>query len=215
MYKKLLVSAVVCVFLGLHGGLAEEKGLILEHLNWTQTGFGEAIYATVLESPDKFAFDTGTFLTFSVPPSPKAEALIFEFQAQAIFFWWIGREQAFQSNARLNLVSSCIPSGIVVYFETGMGSVKGITHTSTEQERTRRNARFILRRDSMLREYPDWWYVRHVDGSDVEPEEAQVILNGLINNGFNVEVSISGYAKGVSEFMFYAITVETTRLVKP
>ena len=72
-----------------------------------------------------------------------------------------------------------------------------------------------MRRDSMLREFDDWWRVVYKDtGNRVPPDEAQDILNKLIDNGFEVQIKASVGVEGVSEFLLYAFDVEVTRIVK-
>lgn len=192
-----------------------EKELIYQHLNWAYTGYGEMILDTRLDSPDTYSFESSPFITFSVPPSPKAEALFFELWGQSHHYWHIGYfPQKFYAHAKMNIVSDLIPDGINVYLINTLTEIFGISHESLQRDRNKATGKFIMRRDSLLREYPDWWYVRYDDGTVVPGELAQSILNSLMDNGFDVELSVAGYAECVRRFFFYAFQVEVTRLVK-
>jgi hypothetical protein len=202
---------------GQDGRTSQAKGkvMIAEHLNWVQTGYGEYILNTTLSSPVYDTFNSGPFLTFNVPPSPKAEALFFEVWGQSVHYWWVGYSpQQFSGRVEIQLVSSRIPAGITVYCYYGITGIYGITHDSQTPDRSKRSGKFILRRDSMLREYIDWWDIYNADGSRVPRDQAQIIVNDLIDNGFDVEISVTGFAEGVKKFFFYGFCVETTRLVK-
>ena len=224
MQKRLLVSVVVVLFILAIGGLAQgivfeekdkEKILVYEHLNWTQTGYGEVILDTRLETPNPYSFESGPFMTFNVPPSPKATALFFELWGQSIHYWVTGYSpQTFYALVTMKLVSNLIPNGINVYMLHGLTGIRGIYHDNFQSDRNKRNWKVILRRDSMLRQYTDWWDIRYDNGSRVPKEQAQVILNDLIDNGFDVEISLSGDMEGVRRFFFYSFQAEVTRLVK-
>ena len=216
MKKKFLVSAVICVFVSALGLMAQEKVRVYEHLAFVQTGYGETILETYLDNPDYFTFQSGPFLSCSVPPSPKADAIFFEFWGQSIHEWWVGYDpQSFSANIKVKLVSNLIPPDIEVYWYHGLTGISGITHNSPGPDRNKRTWKFILRRDSMLRAFTDWWDIRFIStGQQVPNNVAQGILNNLMNNGFNVEISVLGNCQGVNYFSFYAFEVEVTRLVK-
>jgi hypothetical protein len=194
---------------------APAKVMVSEHLNWVQTGYGEYVLNTTLSSPVYYSFNSDPFLTFKVPPSSKAEALFFEVWGQSIHYWWVGYSpQQFSGRVNIKLVSSRIPAGVTVYCHYGITGIYGITHESEIADRSKRSGKFILRRDSMLREFIDWWDILDADGSRAPRDQAQIIVNDLIDNGFDVEISVEGFAEGVKQFLFYGFTVETTRLVK-
>ena len=216
MNKKLLGAAIICIFMSALGLGAQEKVYVYEHLAWAQTGLGKYILDTLLDNPAKFVFESGPFLSFSVPPSPKAQAIFFEFWGQSLHRWWVGyTPQSFSAVVKFKFISDLIPAVIEVYYAHGLTEIVGITHSSSASDRNKRNWKVILRRDSMLREYTDGWDIRYTSTGEKVPNDiAQGILNELIDKGFNVEVSLSGDCQGIKEFTFYAFQVEVTRLVK-
>ena len=217
MRKRLFVLVAVCLFLVSSWGLAQEKNMVIEHLGWFQTGFGENIIPTSFSAPTSspIPFASAAFLTFSVPPSPKSDAIFFEFWGQSLHRWFFeSTPQIFSVNVILKIISPLIPADIVVTATYGLANTRNIQHINSSEDRNKRSWKFILRRDGMLRPYPDWWFVKYADGTDVEKTHAQALLNNLLDSGFDAEVSAAGESQNMRSFQLYAVAVEVTRLIR-
>jgi len=219
MNKKLLVSVLLCFFVFSLGMIADEKpkAKTIEHLVWAHTGAGNFFHYTIFDNCDLAHFETSPFLTFHVPLSPKAEALLFEFQGMSMILWWTGcTPQNYGTVLKTRLFSEVIPDDIQVHIQFTFDPSSPSNFTGDNWQRMpKRYVKVILRRDGLLGEFPDYWEVRYVNSGDfVSPDKAQGILNDLMDNGFYAEVWASGHTAGIREFFLGFYHVEVTRLVK-
>jgi len=72
----------------------------------------------------------------------------------------------------------------------------------------RRNIKCSMRRDKR-----DFWFASK-NGQWVPDEEVILILNDLIDSGFDVEVWLSGVVQGIKYVFFMPILFDVNRLIK-
>ncbi len=220
MNKKLLVSVFLCLFVFSLGMIAlekeEEKAPIIEHLFAYFSGRSEFLNHTYLESPTPLLYESETLFAFHVPASPKSDAIFFELGYSSYVWWWSGYSpQMFQAALYVRIVSEIIPDDIYIYNGGGKVFDVAITHPYNTSKPGQHSYKIILRKDGLLREFPDWWEVRYVDTNWLVPyEKANSILNDLIDNGFDVEAFTKGEVEGVKEFMLLTFYVDVTRAMK-
>ncbi len=217
MNKKLLVSVLLFFFVFSLGVIAQEKekAPTIEYLFWYHSGRGEYYNHTVLDDPGILRFRSEPLLTFNVPPSPKSDTIFFEIGSLSDVVWWSGYSpQRFWSSLYFEIFSEDIPD----FYATIGCNLEGdaaVTHPERSVRPGKNNYKLILRRDSVLREFPDWWIVRYVStGERVSNEIANSVLNDFIDNGYDVEVSVGGETEGVKEFELLSFYIEVTRLSK-
>jgi hypothetical protein len=219
MNKKLLISVLLCFFVFSLGAIAEEKKATeaptIELLFWYSMGRGE--YPTILfDSPIIQRYESDSISTFHVPASPKSEAIFFEFGCQAIVYWWDGYiRQQFWSSPYMRMLSEVIPDDISVQYGTGLLKNHDLTHDYSSHRTDKHSYKIILRRDGMLREFPELVDVRYVSTGERVPDEiANSILNDLMDNGFDIEVFMKGEVEGVTKIWLIMFYIEVTRLSK-
>jgi hypothetical protein len=192
----------------------KDKVTIVEHLFWYSSGNGE-FHKIVFDDPSHQSFESEPFLTFSVPPSPKSSVIFFELGIHTrVTQWWEGYFNRFFCGPRLRIYSELLPNDIEI--TTGINLEEVIYSPETlGGGADKNNWKIILRKDGLLREFPDWWWVRYKStGEPVPNEMANSILNGIIDNGFNVEFYLAGEVWSVKGLMNYLFYIEVTRLSK-
>lgn len=217
MKKKLFVLVTVCLLMAASWGLCQEKEKVqvIEHLGYVNTG--QWLYNEFHQVPTYSEFNVEPFITLHVDSSPKAEAIFIEFWGQTGYTWnatsSTGSAQMLSVSCIIKLISPLIPDNIEVITTYGLAGEFSIQHIESPpglQERVKRSWKFSLDRQSL-----GWWIVRYIDSHiSVPTDQAQIILNDLIDNGFDLELSAEGYTDGVKWFLLYAFQVEVTRLVK-
>lgn len=214
MNKKLFISVFLCFFVfssGMVSGEKDTKGKIIEHLVWVESNRNEAAYRfyptddTQLED-----FRSGPVLIYHVPASPKSEALFFDILAQTNIRWSGHWERTANVRCESRLISDIIPDNITVCSTPTvfwMGESNNSQSIGWNWER--RTAKIRMRRNSV-----DWWQVYDESGEEIPAEDAIPIINGLIDNGFDVEVELSGSVKGIELIFILPVWIEVNRLVK-
>ena len=208
MNKKIFISVFLCLFLLSFVMLAKERLQVIEHVFWDEeVWFNE----TDLPDSDFREYESaGPLFTFLVPPSPESEAIFFDFGCQSSI-WWYGKHKSrvYWSTLKIKISSEVIPANMIVYTTLAMESV---THETLPMNGrpTKTTYKLAMRRDDILRENP-WWYVKYVQGGDVPPETASNVKNGLIDNGFDVEVSVIGRTEGVEGYVIVTAWIHVTR----
>ncbi|UCE21535.1 MAG: hypothetical protein JSV46_04775 [Candidatus Aminicenantes bacterium] len=222
MSKKLLVSVFLCFFVFSLGMIAlekeEEKSTIIELLFWYSAGRGEYYNKIEFEDPSRIPLlESEPILTFHVPPSPKSDALFFELGSVSMATWWDGYSPLeYNSGLDLWMSSEVIPDDISVY--GGGAWLEGmeiINHPKPVGRPGKNTWKSILRRDGMLREYPDNWFVVYKSTGEPVPKEiANSILNDMMDNGFDVEVTQKLMVEGVKQSWLLHFYIDVTRATK-
>lgn len=219
MNKKLLVSVLLCFFVLVLGMLAqekkEEKGKIIEHLVWADTGHQVAWELEITNPAVRTPFFQDSILTFHVPASPKSDILFIEGWSQAQVKWSDYEIRNTFVIVWFEFISDVIPDGIWIgsgitnptVYETNNAHDYDLQYMT---RRLRRYNKVIMRRNSI-----DSWTVKYEETwEDVPEEDAVRIINNLIDNGFDVKVDIDGHTQGADYVSFWNIVFEVTRLSK-
>lgn len=213
MHKKLWVSVFLCLLAFSSGMRAQDKVPVIENLFYRSVVvFNE----TYLQSPVRTNFESSEPLfTFHVPPSPKSEAIYFDFGCQSSIEWWLGyAPQTYWSGNNIKIISKVIPDDIDVYMKIGMDGVHDMIHTHEGECRTNRTSwKLDMTRDAFLNQpiYPPWYINYKATGERVQDDIANDILNRLIDKGFDVRVTSFGVAEGVKYFYLVTAWIHVTR----
>jgi len=211
MNKRLLMSVFLCILFCSLGILAEEKASVIEHVFWDMEVWFNYTY---LDDPGFQEYESEPLFTFYVPPSSKSEAIFFDFGCQS-HIWWYGKHKSrvYWSTLKIEIFSEVIPDNMLVYTTLGMESV---THETLPMNGRPNKATYklVMRKDDFLiASYPTW-YVKYESGENVPNEIANNILNDLIDNGFDVVVSVFGRTEGVEEYVLVTAWIHVTLATK-
>ncbi len=211
--KRLLLLAAVVLGLFLGAG-AQEKPDMLEHIFWKMGGF---FNETTLSGPGPFGYESPLFMSIQVPPSPKSDEVFFEFGVQSSVQWMQGVTQSFWSGYRFVFKSSVIPANISVENTTSLDGVNDPGLFRQGQSRTDKTTyRWTVVRDGFLKDYVFLpLSITYVDSGQLVPNDlANDILNSLLDNGFEVDITVVGVARGVQSFYLVSGWMDVTRSVK-
>jgi hypothetical protein len=207
MTRRALIPALSAVALILlPGGAAAQR---LEQIAWADTGRA-TISVAITDPTAPLDFQLSPFLSFHVPASKASQALFFDCWGQVLYRWSTYQEHRVSATPVLRLRSNEIPANIDIYSAFGVMTV-GESNNAADQSlapsRQARYMRFILRRDQV-----DWWYVvDKTTGAQVPDAVAVPILDALMDDGFDVEVSAIGTVRGVSSLQFFPVTIGVQR----
>lgn len=218
MNKKLLVSMLLCFFVFSSMVYAKEKASVIEFLV-REGGFDPNLFEYI---PDDFTqhegFNSGILLTLHVPPSLDSERIFFFLDAQFWYKWTSFHQRRANAIVYFVLKSDIIPEDINVW--NGMTLID-ISETNNAgeysfgRERSWRNTRSTMTRNSTEVNRLGEMRVTYKGGGGNVPDEIAIpLLNSLIDNGFDVEIDISGGIKGVKWIRCVGILMEVTRLSK-
>jgi len=215
MNKKLLISVFLCLFFFtfLKATAQQNVELVAYFENgrsewpWWEQSFDPYVWTP---------FDTGPLLIIHVPPSKKSEALVFESYMQGQFTEIANsNETFFNCNFEYNIISDEIPDHIEVLIRIGLGfhksPVEG-TRNILDDGRKRRACKVLMEHDKT-----GWWEVRDKNTNQRLPDDQAIpIINDLIDNGFEVEVSFIsiGEIKGITYIWFGASSIFISRINK-
>jgi hypothetical protein len=161
-------------------------------------------------------FDTGPLITVHVPACKSAQALVFEAFMQGQFAEVANSpETFFNCNYKYTLISNSLPQNISVSLLVGLGAHKspidGI-RAPLEDRRQRRVTKTLLERKD-----PRWWAIEDKNGGGPLPlDQVHQILNLLLDNGFDVEISFVtiGTMQGIEDVWFGACALYISQLKK-
>jgi hypothetical protein len=190
------------------GVAAEVKPPTLEHIFWKMSGWFNDTTPSVAGN-----FESPLFISFSVPPSPKSECVFFEFGSQSLLQWIPSVTQSFWSGYRFKFMSAAIPAGFTVENTTSLEWVSDQGFMRQGQFRTNKTSyKWAIVRDGFLENYvfrP--LQIKDANGSYVPDKIANGILNDLLDSGFEVEITVVGYAQGVQNFILLSGWIDVTR----
>jgi hypothetical protein len=194
-----------------------ENVRLVEHLYHYYSGNGEYNkYAVILDDPSLQWYESDPICSFHVPPSKKSDVIVFEYGFAAIAFLWRGHPQhMFWCNYSLKIISTAIPADISI--QGGLGMVKDFSPASDLilLRTDKHSFKQVLRRDGMIREFPDWWDVRYISTGGLVPYEiSNSILNDVMDDGFDVEISYYGEVEGVTKIWPAIYFIDVTRIIK-
>jgi hypothetical protein len=214
MCKKLWGCVILCLFVFSLGVFAEEKVPVIEHIYW---GFGGLFDHTILTTPAAQDYESEPFFRFHVPPSPKSDLIFFEMGCQPWIKIWPGYlPRRHDSFLRLRMLSTVIPNDLEVVGTVAMMTVTDKTFPVEEGRPNKTSYTATLERDYYLRQ-PDliWLEVKSkVPGGYVSNDVANRVLNALIDNGCDVNVSVCGKTEGIQEFQLVSAWIHVTRTTK-
>ncbi len=221
MNKKLLVSVFLCFFVLSLGMVAKEKkgkAPTIEFLDRIATfSPSPALWELTPEPTILTEFQSDTIFSLHVPPSPKSNALFLDLSAQ-YFYAWSGYQYRRANGAiLLEIKSDVIPEDIEVFTALTIISTSDTNNAlneSTTLERSWRNFRYMIKRDSNGDWFAGQFRVLYTSGQKVEDEIAIPIINSLIDNGFDVEIHADGYVRGIKWIELVLLSIEVTRLSK-
>ena len=220
MNKKLLVSVFFCFFTFSLGTVATEekgKGKIIEHLVWAETQRDTYIfYKTIPDPQDDLIFEiqSDPFMTFHVPPSPKSEGLLIGCFAHAM----VKKSDSDRRNTDIGVFYRCISDVIPEDIEVlGVNINVHFRETNFSLDYDIAPVRYIrIQKLYMRRNSMDWWYVGYKGRrwQRVPDDIALIILNNLIDNGFDVEAWIEGTIQGLRYIRYGIVRFDVSRIMK-
>jgi len=191
----------------------EKKSIIVEHLIWKETGYFNFITVEIADPNIKERKEAPEFLRFHVPPSPKSDTLFFEFWAQAFYKLGAYPLRNAECGIWFQIESEIIPTNIMVrngFHLLHIVETNNALNEDLEWRRAQRNLKLLMNANNI-----SYWIITYKDsGEFVSEEYAKNLINQLIRNGFDVKVYAYTELQGVTEFFFYPIFVEVTRLIK-
>ncbi len=214
MNKKLLVSVFLCFFiltLGMFAQKKEEGVKTYEFLLRADVWGGLwELEPTDLVNPTEVYSET--YHLGHVPPSPKTEAIFFDYVSMFHFSWTNLELRRVGLGADIVCSSDNIPA-----YEIRSGAwyiVKGETNCSPYGP-TGTDRQGFSDRYPMWRDRHDWWVVVYKGtGVRVPEEEAIPIINKFMDNGFDIGYRVRAYFHGVSWVSLQFFGLEVTRLSK-
>jgi len=208
MSSKKLFCLFSLIFILPLGVAAEVKLPTLEHIYWKMGGWFND--TTPSGSGN---FESPLFMSFNVPPSKKSECVFFEFGSQSLIQWIPNVAQSFWSGYRFKFKSAAIPAGFTVETMTSLEWVSDQGFMRQGQFRTNKTTyKLAIVRDAFLESYvyrP--LQIKDANGSYVPDDIANGILNDLLDSGFEVEMTVVGYAQGVQNFILISGWIDVTR----
>ncbi len=211
--KKSLVLVLFVLGL-LPAGSAQEKPNSLEHIFWKMGGF---FNETTTPGPGTYGFESPLFMSIHVPPSPKADCVYFEFGSQSMVQWIPNVAQSYWSGYRMQFKSGAIPANVSVENTIAVDGVNDPGVFRQGGARTNKSTyRWTIVRDGFLEDYVfQPLTMRYIDsGQPLPDDEANAILNGMLDSGFDVDVTVKGVAQGVQSFYLVSGWIDVTRSVK-
>jgi hypothetical protein len=216
MKKRLLVSVFLSFFVCSSLMLAQgKKAKELEHLAWIESSRGEPVLDLSPSDDTKMQlFESDVFFNFHVIASPKSNAIFFEFWVPSMVQWtnYIKRVALAYIDFRI-INPDVIPEGIEVLgvkaiVQEGESNPYGVY--GTDSARSNIGWKLAMLRDNRI----DWSITNKMTKEEVTDDEAQNILNSLIDNGFDVEVYTHGKLQGVKNLYILGASIHVTRISK-
>lgn len=217
MNKKILVSVSLFLFVLSLGVFATaEKPSVIEFLVREHMVDLNLFEFIPLDSTQHESFVSGALLTLHVPPSPKSEGIFFFLGSQLWYKRTSYNIRRADAIVWFELKSDIIPENIEIYSGQTLLDIYETNNAgdySLNQERSWRNTRSMMKRNYTEVNLLGEMFVRYRGGGGPVPNEIAIpLLNSLIDNGFDVEISTSGAITGVEWIKCVQITMEVTRL---
>jgi hypothetical protein len=113
--------------------------------------------------------------------------------------------------------SLIVPTGIEVTIGSTIPEYNdfGAVMLATGRNRANRDSRFMMKRDNYLTARTNGFDVRYAGTNVPVPEDEAInLINGLMDNGFDLEFNFSGSIRGVKEIRCTGVVVTISRLDK-
>ena len=161
-------------------------------------------------------FNSGPFMTLTVPASAGSRALFFETTVQALYGRTSDTTRILDCALKLKVFSSLIPSNRVVRaiattVSISEANVGGHYDLFVTPSRTTRYFKFLMQRGAIGA--VDMFTVTDTTSNDapVPDAEAVSLINQLIDKGFTLQASVIGDLQGIRALRIVPVTVEITR----
>jgi len=200
------------------GVFPDERMRTIEFIAKESTGFVPyPPYSYEARSPEsEESIELGSLLTVHVPPMQKHDTIFFELAARCSYTWSGYELRKTKVGVNLQLINpDIIPEDMEI--QHGLGIPWDTVENNTMNKGTEhfwRSFKFAMKRNCDCGWKSDYLAVYYKTG-DLVPEEVAIpIINALTDNGYDIEITISGTIQGVNKMSLGGANLEITRLSK-
>ena len=210
VFVSLLLLILVSVIVG------EDKAQTIEFVLWEELDLSNWKILDLKIPEEKLNEETSTktepFMVITIPPSPKSDALFFKPQQKGSFKKAFSEYRKASCYLDMTIISDFIPPNVEFFVWIGLFKLDehnlGGSYDLSKRP-VYRELELMLKRDKI-----GWWNIVYKTGGRVPEEEAFPIIDKLIDNGFEVEISYDGYVQGIKEVLLGPFLIEVTRVSK-